>query len=134
MKPLLESKLHYKCKFLTQWNDPSGLCEEDYTKEMRNTIFVPCPEGQNSETFRFYEALENGSIPLVLKTPENEQWFQWVSEKIPIVSLNNWDDGLRIMVNLLSNKERLEIYRNKMMSGWKIWKQELELGVQNWLT
>jgi len=133
MKPLTDSKLNYKCKFLAKWNDLSGLSEADYLDEMRHSIFVPCPGGQNPETFRFYEALESGCIPLVLKTAENEQWFRWVSEKIPLVALGNWDDGLRIMMNLLSNPARLELYRERVLTGWLDWVKELEGGAQKWL-
>ena len=133
MKPLTDSKLNYKCKFLANWNDLSGLSEADYLDEMRHSIFVPCPGGQNPETFRFYEALESGCIPLVLKTAENEQWFRWVSEKIPLVALGNWDDGLRIMMNLLSNPARLELYRERVLTGWLDWVKELEGGAQKWL-
>jgi len=78
--------------------------------------------------------LECGCIPLVLKTAENELWFRWVSEKIPLVALGSWDDGLRIMMNLLSNPARLELYRERVLTGWANWKRELEVAGQGWLS
>ena len=36
-----------------------------YTTKMCNTIIAPCPRGFGYETFRFNEALECGSIPIV---------------------------------------------------------------------
>jgi len=134
MKPLTDSKLNSNCKFLSKWNDPEGLSQADYLAEMKQSIFIPCPGGQNPETFRFYEALECGCIPLVLKTAENELWFRWVSEKIPLVALGSWDDGLRIMMNLLSNPARLELYRERVLTGWANWKRELEVAGQGWLS
>ena len=39
----------------------------EYLSIMADTIFVPCPAGNNPETFRHYEALELGSIPLIVR-------------------------------------------------------------------
>jgi len=134
MAPLLTKQLQYKCKFLSQWNDPSGLTEEEYLTATKQSVFIPCPGGQNSETFRFYEALECGCIPLVLKTAENKQWFEWVSQKIPILPLSNWDEATNLIMNLMSSPGRLELYRERLLSGWAKWLEELEVAGQKWLT
>ena len=133
MKPLTDSKLLHKCKFLQEWNDKASLSKEEYLEEMRQSIFVPCPGGQNPETFRFYEALQSGCIPLVIKTEENEEWFNWVSDKIPLVVLNNWTDALRIMSNLLNSPDRLRIYREKILTGWSDWTDDLKKAVKDWI-
>jgi len=133
MKPLMTTNFKYNCKFLSKWNDPSGLSAADYLTEMQQSIFVPCPGGQNPETFRFYEALMCGCIPLVLRGPENEQWFQWVSEKIPLVSLSSWDDAARIMLSLTANPDRLAIYRERVLTGWANWLKELEDASRQWV-
>ena len=133
MKPLMNTALKYKCRFLSKWNDPSGLSAEEYLTEMQQSVFVPCPGGQNPETFRFYEALQCGCIPLVLKTAENEQWFHWVSEKIPLVALKSWDDAARIMMTLAANPDRLAIYRERVLTGWANWLKELEEASRAWL-
>ena len=39
---------------------------------MTDTVFVPCPAGNNPETFRHYEALEVGSIPLIMRPSDME--------------------------------------------------------------
>jgi hypothetical protein len=36
-----------------------------YADAMRNAAFAPCPAGNNPETFRLYEALEAGAIPVL---------------------------------------------------------------------
>ena len=133
MKPLTDMKFKYSCRFFEKWNDPKALSKEEYLKELADSLFVPCPRGMNSETFRFYEALESGCIPLVLKTDENEQWFKWVSDKIPLVALDYWSDASRIMISLLNSPDRLEIYREKILSGWANWVVELKDGVRKWL-
>ena len=39
------------------------------------TVFALCPRGNNLETFRFYEALESGAIPVVVKGSSLEYDF-----------------------------------------------------------
>ena len=39
------------------------------------TVFALCPRGNNFETFRFYEALESGAIPVVVKGSSLEYDF-----------------------------------------------------------
>jgi hypothetical protein len=121
MKPLTEAAFSHKCKFLAQWNDPAGLSSTDYTDSMLNSMFIPCPRGMNYETFRLYEALESGCIPLVLKTQENEEWFRWVSHKIPLLPITSWSDAVRLMTTLMTNQRRIEVYREELLKGWKRW-------------
>jgi alpha(1,3/1,4) fucosyltransferase len=133
LKPLLDAQFIKSCKFFPNWNDPDSLSREDYIMEMTNSVFVPCPDGINPETFRFYEALEAGCIPLVVKTEKNAAWLNWVSNYIPIMANDSWEDAVRIMYTLLSKPERLEIYRSQILNGWWKWTQDLKREAQSWL-
>ena len=133
MKPLTDTKFANKCKFLAQWNDPDSLSPKDYTEIMLNSMFVPCPGGMNWETFRLYEALECGCIPLVLKTPENDAWFRWISNRIPLLPITNWEDAVRLMTTLMSNQRRIEVYREELLKGWSKWKEEVGVEVISWM-
>jgi hypothetical protein len=134
MKPLIDMKVNKSYKFYEAWNHPENLSKTEYLSILMNTIFVPCPIGQNAETFRFYEALEAGCIPLVIRTPLNEEWFQWVSKYIPLVSLSTWEEATKIMYSLLSRPEALEIYRKKILNGWTQWVHELKKQATEWIT
>ena len=35
-----------------------------YADTMMESIFTPCPKGRSMDTFRLYEAIEAGSIPV----------------------------------------------------------------------
>jgi GR25 family glycosyltransferase involved in LPS biosynthesis len=133
LAPLLKANLIKSCKFFPNWNDPSGLTREEYLYEMTNSIFVPCPDGVNPETFRFYEALEAGCIPLIVKTEKNAEWFKWVSDYVPLIANDNWEDALRIMFTLLSNPKWLEIYRGQILRGWWSWVEDLKGQGREWL-
>ena len=133
MKPLLEMKVNSAVKFYRAWNDPENLSKSDYLAILINTIFVPCPIGVNAETFRFYEALEAGCIPLVIKSAQNELWFNWVSKYIPLVAISSWTEAVQVMHSLLSRPEALEIYRKKVLNGWVAWTTELKKNATAWI-
>jgi GR25 family glycosyltransferase involved in LPS biosynthesis len=133
MKPLLEMKVNNAVKFYSKWNDPENLSKSEYLAILVNTIFVPCPVGVNAETFRFYEALEAGCIPLVIKSSQNEVWFNWVSKYIPLVAISSWAEATQVMHSLLSRPEALEIYRKKVLNGWVAWTNELKRNATAWI-
>lgn len=133
MRPLTEAKLWSRCEFYPEWNSPTALKKEDYLSALANSIFVPCPDGVNPETFRFYEALQAGCIPLVIKSKRNEAWFNWVSKHIPLLSIQSWEDALRLMVALLTKPETLEIYRSQVLQGWMSWSAMLQEQATQWL-
>ena len=134
MKPLLDSKMIRSCQFNSGWNDPSGVPRDAYLYGMLNSIFVPCPTGMNPETFRMYEALECGCIPIVLKTQQNEAWFTWVSGHIPLLNIRTWDEAVRMMITLLSKPDTLEIYRGQILKAWVTWKDALRHQGRLWLS
>jgi hypothetical protein len=133
MAPLIETKLFNSHKFYKEWEDASGQSKSEYLSTLLNSIFIPCPGGINPETFRFYEALEAGCIPIVLKTRQNEAWFRWVSEHIPLVGITTWEDAVRIMISLLTKPEALEIYRNQILTSWVAWVNSLKRQATQWL-
>lgn len=50
----------------SKWEDEKALSKADYAQVLANTVFAPCPTGNHSpESFRLYEALEAGCIPIV---------------------------------------------------------------------
>jgi Exostosin family len=134
LEPLIAAtSLPNKHAFYDTWADPSGLQKEEYLSALLDTVFVPCPDGNNPETFRFYEALQAGCIPLVVKTVENETWFRWVSERIPIVPLASWSEAPRIILTLMSRPEMLETYRETILRGWAAWRAELREQGRRWM-
>lgn len=55
-----------KFHLTSSWNCDSSLSTQEYAELLNNTIFCLCPKGNSSlETFRIFEALEMGAIPIV---------------------------------------------------------------------
>jgi hypothetical protein len=127
MKQLLDIKPN-KAEFFTQWNHPSQLREQDYLDLLSDTIFVPCPAGNNIETFRIYEALERGCIPLFIDIPPI-----LLETKIPFLKTSTWIDVVNIMSHLNNNPEQLMQYQKVLMDGWAVYKNELKRKISEWL-
>ena len=132
LDPLYDISGSYKTQFFKDWNDSHALGSEAYTSALLDTVFVPCPDGVNPETFRFYEALECGCIPLLVKTDENTAWVSWVSGRLSIIPLKSWTDAKDFVGHLMQNREMLEVYRTKVLSSWIEWRKELQDEVKAW--
>lgn len=64
----------------------------DYLNLVLDTIFMPCPAGSAVETFRLYEALELGAIPLLVKQKNKNLDFLSTWTGYPGPLLNNWTE------------------------------------------
>ena len=112
-------------KFLDNWLDQKSLSKESYLHTMKDSVFVPCPDGQNAETYRFYETLECGAIPLLVETEKNGAFIKQIKEHLPILVTKTWEDAKAFVEGLLKRKELLTKYRDSLMTAWAAWKQEL---------
>ena len=92
----------HKLYWVEHWSDPSKLGESEYLEILQNSTFVACPVGQNPETYRLYEALEAGCIPVV-----------------------PGEHGAKVIKYLLSDPVRLNEYRQCILDKWAAIKQEL---------
>jgi hypothetical protein len=110
----------YNLKLFNSWNDPENVSEKEYLSYMLDTIFVPCIGGNNNETFRFYEALECGCIPILV---EDNNYSNYIKQYIPISCLQNWNQAQSLIQNLLNEKQTLEIYRASLLQGYRGMKQ-----------
>lgn len=67
-----------------------GLQPDNYADEMRNAKFLPCPPGPiTPDSFRFYEALEAGNVPVLCK--QDEKYWKLLFGKLPpVLWVNDW--------------------------------------------
>lgn len=105
--------------------DPAGLNVVDYRNLLLDTIFVPCPRGNwNLDTFRLYEALECGCIPIIEKTPLD--YFSKFYGPHPFLVVSSWREAPRLIKELLSNPDQLEGLREKCFAWWVSYKARLQ--------
>jgi hypothetical protein len=98
-----------------------------YSAIMEDSIFAPCPAGNNSETIRLYDALELGCIPISLS-------HDFLSSKdalalagpVPFPILNSWSELPsfleRSKKNILANSNEINELQEKCTSWWKNYK------------
>ena len=113
-------------KFYADWLSKDQLPELEYIGESLNSIFMPCPSGMNAETFRLYEALENGAIPLVVRSEGDEGLIEMLKSNLAILNIPSWEHAAMLMQNLLNDKQMLEMYRNQLLGQWAQWKLKLK--------
>jgi hypothetical protein len=94
------------------FNAAEGLNIAEYRALMEDSRFVLCLIGQgNIDTFRFYEALEAGAIPVVLaRTPQQpvipSYWHGiFGTSELPFIIGESWDRCASLMLSMLQKKE-----------------------------
>ena len=123
----------HDCVFYKDWMDPNQLGSDAYSKLCMTSIFVLCPRGHNVETFRFYEALDHGAIPVYVREEGDDAYFTFLTSHLPIISFPTWGHALVATVGLLKNQETLMNYRKELLTRWLTWKHEVKQQCQRGL-
>jgi hypothetical protein len=112
--------------FYESWMDSKQLKAKEYSEVCLNSLFMPCPAGQNVETFRFYEALEHGVIPIYIRQSEKDIHFKFLGGHLPLVVIDSWEAVQKTILVFLQKPELLQEYRSKLLAAWADWKAELK--------
>lgn len=123
LQPLLCSEPNYS-EFYPDWNYKHQKSETDYINLLKTTCFVPCPRGNNVETYRIYEALECGCIPVFTELPRVLE-----ESNIPFLVADSWAEMVSVIDDLYSNKDALEKYHKELLESWKEYKERLRTRV-----
>ncbi len=102
-----------------------------YRNVMRHSIFVPCPVGNvNLDTFRVYEALEGGCIPIVEKR-ENFGYFVEAYGDWPVPSVKNWDECRGLIDQLRSEEGSIAALMKECRNWWYKYKNFLRARISS---
>jgi hypothetical protein len=89
-----------------------------YRALLDDTVIVPCPSGwSNLETFRVYEALEAGCIPIVEKRPSFD-YFTRLLGPHPMPAVADWNEA-PALVGQLKSADGLETLRARCFDWWQ---------------
>ena len=98
----------------------------EYRAIMLDSIFTLCPKGHSIEQFRFYEAIESGSIPVIAVDGmcTGDPCPNYARERLPpayfespIVVVNTWDEVVPALLALLADPAALQ-GRQARMATW----------------
>ena len=100
---------------------------EEMSKILSFTEFLPCPNGfVHPETYRLYEALECGCIPIV----ENAyKYYERLFPGNPFIKVDKWIEAVAIM-NGWGN-EQISSKRNECINWWNNYKIKIEEFIKN---
>lgn len=96
-----------------------GLEYEEYMVYMCRAKVVPCPGGPLSpDSFRLYEALEAGCIPI----PENKVFWTMLFGDVPFPIVDDWSELPELIKHY---KDRPDV-NNKCQAWWQTYKRMLK--------
>jgi len=116
----------------TKWernvNSPrtQQLNTRDYMKALLDSVFTLSPAGHNPECYRLFEALEAGSIPVLVKDDMTTSYVQHCKgplhhwQDAPVLVLDTWDDVVPAVERLMADKVALD----EMQINVLIWYEE----------
>jgi hypothetical protein len=77
------------------------MSNEDFFSKLIRSKFVICPRGTAPDSFRFYDTLYCGAIPIVIKDPMYDQFDH---SELPILFLDHQKDFQKITENFLNEQ------------------------------
>jgi hypothetical protein len=125
----LEKLQPYETHIFKEFNDPQYLTPKRYAELLNNCVFAPAPcGGASNDSFRIYEALEAGVIPVVLKNDTSLQiepsyWHAVFRGEttLPFVVADTWDEAA-LMARVVLESGRVDLVQESCMYFWKHWK------------
>jgi hypothetical protein len=117
---------NHRCVFMDDWNSPKMLGREETLAVLLNSWFVPCPSGQNAETFRVYEALEAGAVPVLVKEEGMNEYLAYLGKHMPLLIAADWSHAANLIHTLRERPEVYEEYRSNLLKAWGTLKDRLK--------
>eukprot|EP00051_Salpingoeca_urceolata_P005781 m.77130 g.77130 ORF g.77130 m.77130 type:complete len:462 (+) comp14537_c1_seq3:3177-4562(+) len=117
-----ESKkyLHMAKNWHPEVTNEAYVAPKEYGRIMLDSIFTPCPKGRSLDTFRLYEAMEAGSIPVIeLQDGYAREHLPPPYFKSPMVFVERWDDAPETMARLAADPMRINQRQREVMAWYK---------------
>lgn len=81
--------------------------------------------GNNVETFRLYEALEAGALPVTTIT--DKEYLDQIEKELGLSSLYGWENPIEVIqLNRGSNEIQTEVRKR-----WSEWKKRIQSGISS---
>jgi len=97
---------------------------------MGETTFCPCPGGNNFETFRFYEALEAGCVPVLVRGEPGLDEFLFAHMLVNddfFILADNWEHSLELMNDIYYHDDAGLLLGVMQANGKRWWEDRVEL-------
>ena len=120
-------------KFTSKFNSKDSLKINEYSDVINDSKFFLCPNGYfHPETYRLYEALEWGSIPIV----ENlYDYYDRLFPNNPLFKIKFWKEAREIILTMNDDKKKLIEQSNICKNWWldikKKYQENFKLVIDN---
>lgn len=127
--PFFKSTPYFYHATMEGFCSSSALPHNEYDRAMLESKFALCPPGQgNIDTFRLYEALELGCIPVSYSMSEHQPYDYWKllfrCEHIPFVTAATPEKAYDIMSDILSNIDEYQRVKKEVREFWRMAKAQ----------
>jgi len=107
--------------------DKKIISVEEMSSVLSSTEFIPCPNGfVHPETYRVYEALECGSIPIVEST---YNYYDRLFPQNPFLKVAKWFDAKHILNGW--SKDQINKKKTECEIWWKEYKNSLQKVIED---
>ena len=117
-----------------EWNDPNQLQGPQYIELLRKAKFVPCFRGSYAlESYRLYEALEHGAIPIYVPTEShntNDEYKELFGQH-PFLGFPSWSVAASLLPKLALQTEAMEKHRQTLQQWWATKKSDIKKCINN---
>ena len=101
-----------------------GLPLKAYQTNLLNSVFALCPEGdRHFDTFRLYESLQMGAIPLVVE--REGQARELLGSDFPIPIHSSWQSAFNFAVHYHQDMDSIDHFQHLSQLWWRNYKNKL---------
>eukprot|EP01041_Mallomonas_annulata_P007207 gene7207-14697_t len=111
--------ISYSCSYPKESN------EKTFIHLLNDSIFSISPEGNVAETWRFYESMECGAIPVINRTTLIH-YYQYALPCNITTLLIAEEYPLPIILSLLEDKVKLEERRRQLIGTYSTWRDDMQ--------
>ena len=108
-----------------------SLSGDQYLEVLLQSMFIPCPMGNlNIDTYRFFEALEAGAIPLILKSHawQPYSYYEILLGKHPIPTFSSWKQAKHFLECI--DPDSIEMLSQEVNRWYAAFKSDLKLRIR----
>lgn len=104
-------------RFTSGFASSDGLSLEQYLSMLEQVAFAPCPSGnENIDTFRVYEALECGAVPIVERRHNHDYYFEMCGPH-PLPTVSDWRETPHLLAQIGTGAE-LDRLQRRCIDWW----------------
>jgi hypothetical protein len=130
----LKSVEPHKCHLYDDRAQQSRLDPARFMALLSDSVFAPCPMGNTVlESFRIYESLEMGCIPIV----ERRRWMPYYDCLMPghpLPTFSSWRKARQFVETVSGDQTRMIAYQQDIAQWWRKYKVQLRKDVNSFVS